>query len=114
MSQFSINISTVSQDTKDLAKEYNKKVSVDLCKIEEQLGEILIEGNSELEYESSNANLKLLLQVKKKKKKKILAYEEAKWCLKIWALWLKEGDDNTNFFHNFYFPRKQANIVWEI
>jgi len=77
MSQFARNIYTDSQATKEWAKEYNKKLKKDICKIEDRLGEIIIGGNSGLEIESTNAKLKLLLQ----KKQDFLAYEEAKWCL---------------------------------
>jgi hypothetical protein len=48
------------------------------------------------------------------KRQEFLAYEETKWCLKSRALWLKEGDGNTKFFHNYACQCKQANTIWEV
>lgn len=36
------------------------------------------------------------------------------WCLKIWAIWLVEGDDNTTFFHKFAAVKKTNNSIWEL
>jgi len=48
------------------------------------------------------------------KKQKILAAEESTWRLKSRAIWLKEGDKNTNYFHRFANKRRHANMIWEI
>eukprot|EP00253_Pinus_taeda_P034108 PITA_34108 len=49
-----------------------------------------------------------------KRKQKILAMEEATWRLKSRALWLREGDKNTKFFHRFANKRREVNTIWEI
>eukprot|EP00253_Pinus_taeda_P018078 PITA_18078 len=49
-----------------------------------------------------------------KKRHKLLGIEEATWRLKIRALWLKEGDRDTKFFHRFTNNRTDTNLIWDI
>jgi hypothetical protein len=43
-----------------------------------------------------------------------LLAEESKWRLKSRAIWIREGDNNTNFFHKFASYRRIVNSIWEI
>eukprot|EP00253_Pinus_taeda_P006521 PITA_06521 len=47
-------------------------------------------------------------------KKKILQIRETTWRLKSRALWIKEGDKNTKFFHRFSNHRRKLNTIWQI
>eukprot|EP00253_Pinus_taeda_P027392 PITA_27392 len=49
-----------------------------------------------------------------KRRQILLLKEEASWRLKSRALWLKEGDRNTKFFHNFANARRRKNSIWKI
>ena len=40
--------------------------------------------------------------------------EEEEWRLKSRAIWLKSGDENTSFFHNYAKGRKSANTIWSL
>eukprot|EP00253_Pinus_taeda_P008879 PITA_08879 len=45
---------------------------------------------------------------------KILLEKEEEWRIKSRAIWLKAGDENTRFFHNFAKGRKSANTIWRL
>lgn len=45
---------------------------------------------------------------------KILKEREETWRLRSKAIWLKVGDDNTNFFHNCAKGRRASNTIWKI
>jgi hypothetical protein len=49
-----------------------------------------------------------------KKRNEWLKREEEEWRLKSRALWIKVGDNNTKFFHNFSNQRQNLNTIWEI
>jgi hypothetical protein len=42
------------------------------------------------------------------------AKEEQTWRLKSRALWLKAGDNNLKFFHQYTNLHKNINMIWEI
>jgi len=48
------------------------------------------------------------------KKSLILGREEAAWRLKSRALWVKCGDQNTHFFHNYASHRRNHNAIWAL
>eukprot|EP00253_Pinus_taeda_P002292 PITA_02292 len=57
---------------------------------------------------------KIHIRALEKRKHMLLLREEASWRLKSIALWLKEGDRNTKFFHNFANARRRRNSIWKI
>jgi len=40
--------------------------------------------------------------------------EEEEWRLKSRVIWIKCGDNNTKFFHNFSNHRRVTNTVWDV
>lgn len=48
------------------------------------------------------------------KSRNILKEREETWRLRSKAIWLKEGDDNSKFFHKFANGRKAINTIWKL
>eukprot|EP00253_Pinus_taeda_P017589 PITA_17589 len=48
------------------------------------------------------------------KRGNILKEREETWRLQSTAIWLKEGDDNSKFFHKFANGRKVINTIWKL
>jgi len=48
------------------------------------------------------------------KRQDLLEYEETNWHLKSMEVWLKEGDNNNKFFHQYVTYRNSFNSIWEI
>ena len=44
----------------------------------------------------------------------LLKREEMEWRLNSQALWVALGDNNTPFFHNFAYGRRNHNAIWEL
>jgi len=40
--------------------------------------------------------------------------EESNWRQKIQAIWIREGDNNTKYFHKFSSFYRMTNSIWEI
>jgi hypothetical protein len=82
---------------KTWAQYINEKYHQGLKEIEEMLDMFLVDrpvGSLSMEDENSSSLLNFFLE--------LLAMEEAKWNLKSWAIWLKEGENNTNFFKGMH------------
>jgi hypothetical protein len=62
----------------------------------------------------SSDELKEELLALEKWRRKILEAREEEWHLKIWALWLEKGDDNTKFFQAYAKGRKMDNTIWSL
>jgi hypothetical protein len=50
----------------------------------------------------------------KEHKSHLLEINEMNWILKIRAIWLEEGDSNSNFVQNFMAHRKFINTIWDL
>lgn len=57
---------------------------------------------------------KIRISSLEKKKQELLLKEEALWRKKSRATWLREGDRNSKFFHNFANARRAKNSIWNI
>ena len=91
------------KDRKEAQKAYLTKISEELKRLES------IEGEGYL----TQASKEKILHLEKLKSKLLLDIEE-EWRLKSRALWLKAGDENTRFFHNYDKGRKSANTIWAL
>lgn len=49
-----------------------------------------------------------------KRQNQILLDKEEERRLKSKAIWLKSGDENTSFFHNYAKGRKSVNTIWSL
>ena len=63
-------------------------------------------------YVSQESKDRILLL--ERHRNQILLAREEEWRLKSKAIWLKVGDENTRFFHNFAKGRKSANTIWSL
>lgn len=48
------------------------------------------------------------------KRGNILKEREEAWRLRSKEIWLKEGDDNSKFFHKFANGRNEINTIWKL
>lgn len=81
------------------------------------LADIKVElGRLDQALDMGNSFVKIINNIKEleAKNKKILHVQEVTWKLKSRALWLKEGDRNTKFFHGYENHRRQVNTIWGI
>eukprot|EP00253_Pinus_taeda_P030540 PITA_30540 len=92
------------------AKERQKKQNEDLIKIREELKVL---ESMEADGYSTQASKDRFLSLEKSQNQILLAKEE-EWRLKSRAIWLKSGDENTSFFHNYAKGRKSANTIWSL
>lgn len=87
-----------------------KALKAELDDISDKIREIYKNFSIQALDEELYAKLKMLGDWKRE----ILRIEEISWKLKSRALWLKEGDQNTKFFHKCAFDRKNKNAIWRI
>jgi hypothetical protein len=91
-------------------KIFNVKAIAQLLEIESQIMALLIRRSVAPLSESEESSLSDLLL----RKKQLLEYEETQWILKSRDIWLKEGHNNSKFFHKYASYRKIMNSILEI
>lgn len=48
------------------------------------------------------------------RKAKLFKAKDERWHLKIWVIWVREGDDNTKYFHWYVDHRRIQNSIWDL
>eukprot|EP00253_Pinus_taeda_P024113 PITA_24113 len=107
---FMENLKRLKIATKSWAKERQKIQNEDLTKIREELKSL---ESMEADGYSSQSSKDRILNLEKSHTQILLA-KEKEWRLKSRATWLKAGDENTRFFHNYAKGRKSSNTIWSL
>eukprot|EP00253_Pinus_taeda_P019465 PITA_19465 len=107
---FMENLKRLKKATISWAKDRKQNQDEALSRITEELQRLeSIEADSYATLESKEKIVGL-----EKVKNQILLAKEEEWRLKSRATWLKAGDENTSFFHNYAKGRKSANTIWSL
>jgi hypothetical protein len=96
--------------TKRWAKDKKAHDTTALENLEENIKILLqriVGGNHSREVE---ANLIIL----ETERNKFLKEQEDLWRIRSWAIWVKSGDQNNKFFHQFSNQRRNRKFIWEI
>eukprot|EP00253_Pinus_taeda_P035564 PITA_35564 len=107
---FMENLKRLKKATLFWAKDRRLKQNEDLHKIREELK--MLESPEEDGYQSQSSKDRILHL--EKLQNKILLDKEEEWRIKSRAIWLKSGDENTRFFHNYAKGRKSTNTIWSL
>eukprot|EP00253_Pinus_taeda_P002811 PITA_02811 len=104
------NLKNLKKATISWAKERKLKQNEELGNIREELKQL---ESVEVDGYSSQSSKDRILHLEKLQNK-ILLDKEEEWRIKSRAVWIKSGDENTKFFHNFAKGRKAANTIWRL
>jgi len=107
---FCSNLSQLKHLSIKWAKEKYQKENSALLLIESEFSTLLDEQGLGFSIEADKSHLLDL----ENQKSKILKDREESICLRSIAIWLKVGDDNTRFFHNYSKGRMVKNTIWNI
>eukprot|EP00253_Pinus_taeda_P008065 PITA_08065 len=107
---FMKNLKRLKRATIEWAANRKRKSNENLARIDEALS--ALEDPDADAYISQEAKERILGL--EKRRAKILLDKEEEWRLKSRDIWLKAGDENTKFFHNYAKGRKNANTIWKL
>eukprot|EP00253_Pinus_taeda_P033725 PITA_33725 len=107
---FMENLKILKKATISWAKDKKLKKNEEMSRIREEVKQM---ESMEIDGYSSQVSRDRILLLEKQQNK-ILLEKEEEWRIKSRAIWLKAGDENTRFFHNFAKGRKSANTIWRL